>query len=79
MPPKNAVAEIDDPEIVDIDADGGDEEADRPAQTRHEHGLARSAFLDPTAEDRRRGTENEDGDGEDPAELGNFQSPGADA
>ena len=69
---ENSVAEIDDPEIVHIDADGGDEEAEGPAQAGGKHGLARTAFLDPAAEDRRRRAEHENGDREDPAQLGNI-------
>ncbi len=66
---EHAVAEIDDPEIVDVDAERGDEEAAGPAQGGGEHRLARPAFLDPAAEHGRRDAEKENRDGEDPAQL----------
>ena len=69
---EESVTEIDDPEIVDIDADRRDEEAAGPAQAGGEHRPARTAFLDPAAEYRRRGAEEEDRDREDPAEFGQF-------
>src|SRR5205085_3970687 len=63
-------AEIDEPQIVQVDADRRQEEAARPAQCRGEHRTARSALLDPAAEYRGGSAEEEDGDAEDPAELG---------
>ena len=67
---KHAITEIDDPEIVDIGADRGNEEAARPAQRGGEHRPARAAFLDPAAENRRGEAKEEDRKGEDPAEFG---------
>src|ERR1051326_7706544 len=51
-------------------ADRRDDEAAAPAERRREHRAARSAFLDPAAEERRRDAEEEDGEAEDPAEVG---------
>ena len=67
---EHAVAEIDDPQLVQIDAERGDEEAAAPAKARGEHRAPRAAVLDPAAEHRRRRAQKEDGDGEDPAEIG---------
>src|SRR5208282_6081458 len=64
-----AVAEVDYPDVVDIDAAGGDEESTAEAACRREHGAAGSAFLDPAAEDRRRDAKHDDADGEDPTQL----------
>src|SRR6185437_11740855 len=65
-----AVAEIDYPDVVDVNAEGGDEEAAGPAAARREHGAARSAFLDPATEDRCRHAKHEYGDAENPTEIG---------
>ena len=66
----HAVADVDDPQIVDIDAERRDEEAAGPAARRREHGAPRSTFLDPAAENGRRHAEEENPQREDPAQLG---------
>src|SRR6185437_2113138 len=70
---EHAIAEIDDPELVYIDADRRQQETAAPAQSGGEHGAARAALLDPAAEQRRGYAEEEDRQAEDPAEIG--QSP----
>ena len=67
---EHAVAEIDEPDIVDVNADRGGNEAAGPAQRRGEHRPARAAFLDPAAEDRCGDAEKENRDRENPAQLG---------
>ena len=69
---EHAVAEIDDPQAVEINADRRDDKAAGPTERRGKHRAARPALLDPAAEDSGRGAEKEDRDAEDPAELGQF-------
>ena len=69
---EHAVAQIDDPELVQGDADGRNHEAAGPQDARREHRLAWSAFLDPAAEHGRRHAEGQHRDGEDPSQLGQF-------
>ena len=71
-PAEYTVAEIDQPDVVDVDAEGGKEKACGPAQPGSEHRPARSAFLHPAAEQRGGEAEDEDRDAEDPAEIGEF-------
>ena len=66
---EHAIAEINDPQHVQIDADRGDDEAARPAKARRKHSAPRPAVLDPAPEHRRRRAQKEDRDGEDPAEI----------
>src|SRR4029079_10313235 len=73
---EHAVAEIDQPQIMGVDANGRDEEAAGPAQGGGEHGATRAAFLDPAAEHGRGDAKEEDGDGEDPTELGQLPVTG---
>ena len=69
---EDAISEINDPQTVQVNADGRYEEAARPAQGRCKHSATRTAFLDPAAEHRGGCAEEEDRDTEDPAELGQF-------
>src|SRR5207253_7561442 len=69
---EDAISEINDPQTVQVNADGRYEEAARPAQGRSEHRPPRTAFLDPAAEHRGGCAEEEKRDTEDPAELGQF-------
>ena len=76
---EHAVAQIDDPKIVDVDADRGNEKSAGPAQRGGKHGAARAAFLNPAAEHCGRDAEHEDRDAEkiQPSWV-SFQSSGAD-
>src|SRR5262249_28356172 len=70
---EHAIAKIDEPQVVNVDADRGDDETTGPAERRREHRAARSAFLDPTPKHRRGNAKKENRNRENPAEFG--QSP----
>ena len=55
---------------MDRHAEGADEKPAAEAQRGGEHRAARAAFLDPAAEHRGGKAEEENGDREDPAEIG---------
>ena len=57
------------PELMDIDAEGGDHEPPRPAEGRHHPRLARPCVFKPAAPDRRGRAQNEEEKGEHPAEV----------
>ena len=67
---EHAVADVDEPQRVGVDADRRQEESAGPAESGGEHRAARSAVLDPATEHRGRATEEHHRDREDPAELG---------
>src|SRR5262249_1360010 len=50
-----AIAEVDEPQIMRVDAERGQQEAACPAKARGKHSAAWPALLDPAAEHRRRG------------------------
>src|SRR6478672_7707100 len=62
--------EIDDPEIMEIDAERRDQERACPAHAGREHRLARPAFLDPAAEYGGGKAEENHRDREYPTEVG---------
>ena len=64
-----AVAEVEDRQRVQMDAEGRDEEAEAEAAGRDEHRLARTGGLKPLAEERGGDAEDGDGEGEDVADL----------
>ena len=72
----HAIAEIDDPEIVQVDAERGDQERAGPADAGGEHRLARTALLDPAPEHRRRQPEKHHRQREYPAEIGELPVAG---
>ena len=76
--PPTTPAEIDHPNVVDLDAHRRDEEAAAETQRGGEHRLARSAFLDPAPQNRRRQAEHEDADVKIQPSSVSFQSSGAD-
>ena len=49
---QDAITQINDPEIVDIDAERRNQEATAEATSGHKHGLPWAAFLDPAAKNR---------------------------
>ena len=55
---------------MQVDADRRHEKSARPAQRRGEHRQTRTAFFDPSTAQRRGCPEKDNGDAEDPAELG---------
>ena len=63
---------------MDRNPEGADQEPAAEAEGGGEHRAARPALLDPAAQHRGGKAEEEDGDREDPAEFGSFQSSGAD-
>jgi hypothetical protein len=69
-----AVAEIDEGEGVELDAESGDEEAEAEASGGDEHGFAGAGGLKPLAEERGGDAEDGDGEGEDVADL--LMAPG---
>ena len=64
-----SVAEVDEPELVGLDAGGGDEEARAEAAGGVEHGAAGAGFFQPGAEDGGGEAEEGDGYGEDVADV----------
>ena len=66
---QHAVAQIEQPQLMQMNAERGDEEAAAEAQGGGEHGFARTDPFHPTAEHGRGRAEEDDGDGEDPAHL----------
>ena len=62
---EHAVAEVDEPELVERHAAGAHDEAERPEAARDEHRLARPAALHPGAAERGREPEHRDRDRED--------------
>lgn len=67
---EHAVAEINEPERMSINAHRRDQKSAGPAQRGGEHRLARTAFLDPAAKHRRRNAEEENRKRENPPQLG---------
>ncbi len=65
-----AVTEIDNPELVKRDAEGGDEESGCETTGGDEHGFAWTDSFQPGAEDRGGESEEDDGDGKDPGNGG---------
>ena len=68
--PENAIAHVDEPELMPGDAERGDEKATAETARRGEHGFARAVLLDPASEDGGGDAEEGDGDAEDPGERG---------
>ena len=69
QPPKHAVAQVDDPQLVQMNAHRGDQEAAAEAQRGGEHRLARPDAFHPAAEYGSGGAQKDDGNGKDPAHL----------
>src|SRR5262249_49919832 len=70
---EDTIAKIDEPQVVNVDAERGDDETTGPAECRSEHRPARSALLDPTPKHRRGNAKKENRNRENPTEFG--QSP----
>ena len=73
---EDAVAEVDQPELVQVDAERADQKAEPPAERGDDAALARPLALHPLAEEGGGDAQDEDGDGEDPAELGELPVAG---
>ena len=73
---QHAVAQVEQPELMKVNADGGHDEPAAEAQRGDEHGLARTHSLDPASKQRGRQAENGDRDGKHPAHLGQFPIAG---
>ena len=59
-PADHAVAQIDDPDLVQVDAERGDEEILGEADGGAEHRLARSGFFEPASEGESGEPETDD-------------------
>src|SRR5262249_3792357 len=66
---EHAIADIDEPKCVSINADRGQKKSAGPAQSGGEHGATRAAVLHPAAENRGRSAEKHHRNREDPAEF----------
>ena len=65
----HSVAEIDEPELVQRDAEAPDDIAAAPTASRHKANLARTDLLKPFAPERGRKPQKNDGNREDPQDL----------
>src|ERR1039458_2740792 len=66
IPPDDSVTQVQQPKLVELHTEGGDEESRTKAEGGHEHGLARTGSFEPFSEHRRGESQEDDGDAEDP-------------
>ncbi len=75
--PDHPVAEIDEPELVQVDAERRDEETAAKAKCRGDHGLARPDAVEPSAGEGGGEAKKNNGDRENPAKLGQLPVAGS--
>src|SRR5689334_10901262 len=72
----HSIAQIDQPELVNMDANGRDEKSATEANSRGKHGLARTCSLQPLAKHSSGKPKKNNRDAKDPAQVSEFPVQG---